>query len=329
MPLTHLAAREEPDDGTNSRWPDGTQEGGATRLLEKAASLLAGGETARAENDEPGASKLFDEALASALNAVELAKAKGLTGKQSDALLVAARCAACGGHTDTVREIVNSAAALSSDLQGSEWAQLRDIDSWTDEWLVAAVRRNPPGEHALDALAQRYWKKLFARCQILTADREKAADLAQEAWCRVLRGRGALKPGGNFPGYLAMIATNLWRDQHRSSLRAGEMAPARMTSLDLERPSAGGTLLTLAEALPDLSALEAEARAKLKLDLDDALARLSPLSRDVLVARFIDGESCAEIGKRYDRTEQTVSGWLRRAIQEMKLFLREPPHSTG
>lgn len=329
MPLTHPAARDEPDDGANSRWPDATQDAGVTRLVEQAAALFAAGASARAENDEPGAGKLFGEALAIALNAAELAKAKGLTGRQSDALLIGARCAACGGHADTVREIIDSAAALSSDLQGSEWAQLRDIDSWTDEWLVAAVRRNPPDERALDVLAQRYWKKLFARCHILTVDREKAADLAQESWCRVLRGRGALKPSGNFPGYLAMIATNLWRDQHRSSLRAGEMAPARMTSLDLEAPSADGTLLTLAEALPDLPALEAEARAKLKLDLDDALARLSPLSRDVLVARFIDGESCAEIGKRYDRTEQTVSGWLRRAIQEMKSFFREPPHSTG
>jgi RNA polymerase sigma factor (sigma-70 family) len=144
----------------------------------------------------------------------------------------------------------------------------------------------------------------------------------------VLRRREALKPGGNFPAYLTMIATNLWRDQHRGSQRAGEMAPSRMASLDFEIPSAEGTLLTLAEALPDLHALEAEARAKMKLDIDDALARLTPLSRDVLVARFLDGESCAEIGRRYDRTEQAVSGWIRRAIQEMKSFLCEAPHGT-
>jgi hypothetical protein len=45
--------------------------------------------------------------------------------------------------------------------------------------------------------------------------------------------------------------------------------------------------------------------------------------RDVLVSRFIAHESCAEIGQRYGRTEQSVSGWVRKAIQEMKVFLAE------
>jgi len=43
----------------------------------------------------------------------------------------------------------------------------------------------------------------------------------------------------------------------------------------------------------------------------------------VLVSRFLADESCAEIGRRYGRTEQTVSGWIRQAIQEMKTFLTE------
>ena len=35
---------------------------------------------------------------------------------------------------------------------------------------------------------------------------------------------------------------------------------------------------------------------------------LGPLSREVLIARDPVGESCVEIGRRYGRTEQTVSG---------------------
>ena len=51
-----------------------------------------------------------------------------------------------------------------------------------------------------------YWpiaigKPLFGRCQVLTLNHHQAGDLAQEAWCRVLRTRHALKPGGNFPAY--------------------------------------------------------------------------------------------------------------------------------
>jgi DNA-directed RNA polymerase specialized sigma24 family protein len=69
---------------------------------------------------------------------------------------------------------------------------------------------------ALDVLADRYWKPLFGRCLMLAFSQEKASDLAQQAWYRVLRARNTLKPGGNFPAYLMTVATNLWRDSNRS-----------------------------------------------------------------------------------------------------------------
>ena len=60
-----------------------------------------------------------------------------------------------------------------------------------------------------------------------------------------------------------------------------------------------------------------------RVDLDRALASLTPHLRDVLVARFLDGESSADIGRRYGRTEQTVTAWLRQAIRDMRLQLGE------
>jgi len=49
----------------------------------------------------------------------------------------------------------------------------------SDSWLIAKVRSEPPEAHALDALVERHWKQLFARCQLLTANPEKASQLAQ------------------------------------------------------------------------------------------------------------------------------------------------------
>jgi RNA polymerase sigma factor (sigma-70 family) len=63
------------------------------------------------------------------------------------------------------------------------------------------------------------------------------------------------------------------------------------------------------------------------MDMDRALEALSPLSREVLVARYLVGESCAEIGRRYGRTEQTVSGWVREAIRQIRSYLEEPEFS--
>jgi RNA polymerase sigma-70 factor (ECF subfamily) len=204
-----------------------------------------------------------------------------------------------------------------------------DVAAWPDAWLVEAVRRDPPDEAALEALADRHWRPLFGRCRLLALNDEKASDLAQEAWYRVLRARHRLDPQGNFPAYLAATAMNIWRDWHRSARRAGPMADHRLASLDAALPGADGGRPPLAEAVPDLSSLDLEEQNALKLDIDEALGRLSPRSREVLVARFLVGESCADIGRRHGRTEQTASSWVRQALEEIRLHLGEENMNHG
>jgi RNA polymerase sigma factor (sigma-70 family) len=204
------------------------------------------------------------------------------------------------------------------------FSEVREADrtTWTDAFLLEAVRRDPPDERALDVLARRHWRPLFARCRMLATSDEDARDLAQSAWVRVLRARGALDPMGNFPGYLSAIATNLWRDQHRSARRAGAMSDRAIGSLDV---SAADGDRSLAEQMADPNALPAEAQSLLAMELDRALARLEPRSRDVLVARYLNGEPAAEIARREGRTEQAITGWIRQALEEMRTFLVDLP----
>src|ERR1041385_3967195 len=229
-----------------------------------------------------------------------------------------------GGDVLEARRLMEEVfLAEASSRHADEWAQLIDVDLWPDAWLIAAVRRDPPDEQALDSLVGRYWKSLFGRCQMLALDHHRASDLAQEAWCRVLRARRSLRPDGNFPAYLTAVATNLWRDSNRSARRAGPIAQDRMASLDAELPGDDGGTVVLGDVLPDPNGLQSGEQALLKLDIDHALAELSPLLREVLVARFLIGDSSAEIGRRYGRTEQTISAWVREAIRQMKLQLEE------
>jgi len=239
-------------------------------------------------------------------------------------------CAALdAGDAATARQLLAGAVAEFPAIRFVEsWLSFWDASAWPDAWLIAAVRRDPPDEPALDALAERHWRNLFARCQLLTLDRDKAADLAQDAWCRILRARHGLRVDGNFPAYLATIATNLWRDRYRAERRAGGMADARLLSLDAAQRTDDGEGSFLGDLLPDLDALAASEQARLKLDIDQALERLAPVLRDVLVARFLGGESCAEIGRRYGRTEQTVSGWVRQGVQEIRAFFQETGRFT-
>jgi len=235
----------------------------------------------------------------------------------------------CASLSESRLVMQPSPAAEATDRNEDENARGSNVFDWSDAELIAAVRRDPPDEAALNVLADRHWRPLYARCQMLTLDREKASDLAQQAWCRVLRVRQALKSDGNFPAYLATVATNLWRDAHRAAFRAGPMAENRLISIDGAVSADGGDSVSLADVLPDLKSLDADEQRTLAMDLDEALRRLSPLLRDVLVARFITGESCAEIGRRYGRTEQTVSGWVRQGAREMKAYLEGPAESRS
>jgi len=293
-------------------------------LMQRVAGLRASGALARKGGEEAAAEGYFCDALELAMLA-----ASRMTGSKShpDRLRILQTSALlaldCGEIVEARRLIEEAAECDPSVAFSDEWAQLRDVTVWPDEWLIASVRRDPPDVTLLDVLADRYWKSLFARCQMLTLDRDKASDLAQQAWYRVLRTRQTLKPGGNFPAYLATVATNLWRDSNRSARRAGPLADHRMASLDAAFLTEEGETVRLTETVPDLKTLLAEERKLLALDIDEALERLTPLLRDVLISRLLDGESCAEIGRRYHRTEQTISAWVRHATREMKRYLQE------
>jgi len=147
---------------------------------------------------------------------------------------------------------------------------------------------------------------------MLTHDRELAADLAQDTWTRMLRSRSTLRPEGSFPAYLARIALNLWRDRRRAERRPG----ARLLSLESSDEE-----YALEEVLPD--PLVGEETMSLRLDLDSAFARLPARLRAVVVARYIRGESAAEIGRRVGRSEQTITAWLREATARLREDLRE------
>jgi DNA-directed RNA polymerase specialized sigma24 family protein len=100
------------------------------------------------------------------------------------------------------------------------------------------------------------------------------------------------------------------------------MADSRLESLDAADPDHGQPI-ALVDMVPDANTLSIDDQFLLKMDIDGALQRLSPYLRDALVSRYVGGESAAEIGLRYDRTEQTITSWIREAVREMKVHLGE------
>jgi RNA polymerase sigma-70 factor (ECF subfamily) len=218
----------------------------------------------------------------------------------------------------------SKSSANVSEMETSALANSGDVSSWSDARLISAVRREPPNEAALDVLVSRHWNSIYGRCKTLTLNHEKALDLAQAAWCRVLRKRHALKPDGNFPAYLITIAKNLFRDSCRTARRAGPMAEHRLNSLDDTHSNEDGETFALVDLVADLKSLQPHEQMLLAFDINRALEHLTPRLREVVLARFIDGDSCVEIGHRYGRTKQAVNGWIREALRQMKTHLEHP-----
>src|SRR3981081_2718681 len=83
----------------------------------------------------------------------------------------------------------------------------------TDEELLAAFQQGDVG--AFEALLRRHRAPLFTFLLRMLGDRERAEDLAQETFLRIVKGAAAWEQRARFQTWLYTIARNLCVDQSR------------------------------------------------------------------------------------------------------------------
>jgi RNA polymerase sigma-70 factor (ECF subfamily) len=165
--------------------------------------------------------------------------------------------------------------------------------------LGAAVDGARSGDpEAFRALVEETHATVFRLAAALVADRDEAADVAQETYVRAWRRIDELRDGAAAVGWLCRIARNVAHDRRRSwwsriraplDALAGEAAPA--------------------EGAPD-AALAATERADA---VRAALARLPERHRVVLALRELEGLSYEEIAAATGVPLGTVESRLSRA----------------
>lgn len=147
---------------------------------------------------------------------------------------------------------------------------------------------------------QEHRSYLYRVAWALTGERAAAQDLVQETLTIAWRARRQLRDAGSVQGWLYRIlrreAGHVWRAREA----AGEWD-------DVE-----------CEDVPD-HAPDAAAR----LDVVDALQRLSPLHREVLVLFYLADVSYADMAQALDIPEGTVMSRLNRAREALRLLLGE------
>jgi RNA polymerase sigma-70 factor (ECF subfamily) len=179
------------------------------------------------------------------------------------------------------------------------------------DWQLIEQSRNG-SEAAFAELVHRYQTPVIHFCMRMTGSREDAEDIAQEAFVRVYRHLGRLKPQAQFSTVLFGIARNLTLNAIRDRGRKG-----RDRTRPMARPD--GSHWDAADARPGPDG-EARGHEADRL-LQQALGRLPEKHREVLVLREINGLDYEEIARAVGVRKGTVKSRLARAREQLRAEL--------
>ena len=182
----------------------------------------------------------------------------------------------------------------------------------SDNEIMLQVRGGETG--ALAILFERHNERLLNFFMKLTGRRSLSEDLVQDVFMRMLKYRETYRgEGGGFAGWMFTMARNAHTDHIRRSSRHN--------------------LPALPEQEPESSAPGAEATLEGKESLEilrQALIRLSPEKREVLILRRFEFKKFNEIAELLDCPISTVKVRAHRAIRELKTIYdslhKEPEH---
>jgi RNA polymerase sigma-70 factor (ECF subfamily) len=169
-----------------------------------------------------------------------------------------------------------------------------------DRALVAAAQGGDKA--ALDALLRRHYDKLYAVCRRLTGDDADAADACQEGLVAIVRGLPRYDGRSSFGTWAYRVVTNAALDELRRRRR--RPVPGLVPEEDGGPPVA---------RVGDAAALPMDVSSALRMDVDAALATLSPEFRAPVVLRDLCGLSYEEIAEVLDIPPGTVRSRIARA----------------
>jgi RNA polymerase sigma-70 factor, ECF subfamily len=187
----------------------------------------------------------------------------------------------------------------------------------SDEQLMLAFKSGDA--RAFEALVRRHRTPVFNFIFRFTGQRQRAEDLQQETWLKVVRGAGEYEPKARFTTWVYTIARNLCVDSARKeSYRQTDSldAPADPSG---EGRSLGEAMADTGAEAPDRGAYNARVRPL----LEKALAALPEEQREVFILREYSGIAFKEIAVVTGVSENTVKSRMRYALEGLRKKLTE------
>ena len=182
----------------------------------------------------------------------------------------------------------------------------------TDEELLAAYQQGDP--EAFESLLRRYRAPLFTFLLRMLGDRERAEDLAQETFLRIVKGAAGWEHRARFQTWLFTIARNLCVDQSRRDRFR------RADSLDAEGKD-GEPPMVESMPGPGIDPERGAASARVRPLLQKALLSLPAEQREVFILREQAGVPFREIAEMIGVNENTVKSRMRYALEALRKTL--------
>lgn len=190
---------------------------------------------------------------------------------------------------------------------------MEDISRLTDEELaISYVRGN---NRAFDELLSRNQSKLFSYILFVVRDEDKANDLFQETFVKVITKlhQGRYVDSGKFGAWIMRIAHNVIMDWYREQRSRNLIEPADENDL---------SNLSGSEIL-DSNVENRYVNDQIMVDVKNMMNMLPPTQREVVFMRFYQDLSFKEIAETTGVSINTSLGRMRYAILNLRRMSKE------
>jgi RNA polymerase sigma-70 factor (ECF subfamily) len=178
--------------------------------------------------------------------------------------------------------------------------------------LLARYRDGDRG--AFQAIVGEYQHRLLQFFYRLCWDRDRAEDLTQELFMKLLRGAHGYEPRGRLSTFVFRVATNLWIDHYRAAKPRGHLYSLDQVMLHRE-PIPEPT-----DERPEDPLVRAEERAQLRR----AMSCLTEPHRLVLELAVYQEMPYAQISETLEIPVGTVKSRMHKCVQALRERLADP-----
>ena len=176
--------------------------------------------------------------------------------------------------------------------------------SWSEDDIKQLFATNPRA--AMEMTIQKYREPLYFHARYIVKDHQEAYDLVQEVFIKAMREQRFFNEDFKIKAWLYRVTSNLCFNQLRNRKRRGAILDTMM------KPEA-----LVADQVETVFAAEQ------KVEVMGALAELSDDHRDILVLRYYDDLSYAEIADVLQVKLGTVMSRLSRARMRLMDVMKD------